>query len=124
MLTAQRQGGQLGYSEYQVNTNSPPVEGTCDVSPPSGVTLTTKFTFTCTDWQDPDPDPDPDPLQYEFIYFTNNDLLNVVYQGVQTRKQTNLPAGHEANNFTIDFRVRVTDMLGAFIEVKIPVQVQ
>ena len=108
----------MGYSEYQVTTNSPPVEGTCDVSPPSGVTLTTEFTFTCTDWQDPDL-----PLQYEFIYFTNNDLLNVVYQGVQTRKQTNLPSGYEANNFTIDFRVRVTDKSGTFTEVKIPVQV-
>ena len=119
VLTAQRQSGPPGYSEYQVTTNSPPVEGTCDVSPASGVSLTTEFTFTCTDWQDPDL-----PLQYEFIYFTNNDLPNVAYQGVQTRKQTNLPAGYEANNFTIDFRVRVTDMLGAFTEMKIPVQVQ
>ena len=119
VLTAQRQGGHPGYSEYQFTTNSPPVEGTCDVSPASGITLTTKFTFTCTDWQDPDL-----PLKYEFIYFTNNDLLNVVYQGVQTRKQMNLPAGYEANNFTLDFRVRVIDMIGAFTEVKIPVQVQ
>ena len=119
VLTVQRQGGHSGYSEYQVTPNSPPVEGTCDVSPASGVTLTTEFTFTCTDWQDPDL-----PLQYEFIYFTDNDLLNVVYQGVQTTKKTNLPAGYKANNFTIDFRVRVTDMLGAFTEVKIPVQVQ
>ena len=119
VLTVQRQGGYLGYSEYQVTTNSPPVEGTCDVNPASGVTLTTEFTFTCTDWQDSNL-----PLQYEFIYFTNDDLLNVVYQGVQTSKQTNLPAGYEANNFTLDFRVRVTDMLGAFTEVKIPVQVQ
>ena len=119
VLTAKRQGGHPGYSEYQVTTNSPPDEGTFDVSPPSGVTLTTEFTFTCTDWQDSDL-----PLHYKFIYFTNNDLLNVVYQGVKTSKQTNLPAGYEANNFTIDFRVRVTDKFGAFTEVKIPVQVQ
>ena len=119
VLTAQRQGGHQGYSEYQVTTNSPPVEGTCSVSPAFGVTLTTEFTFACTDWQDPDL-----PLQYEFIYFTDNELQNVVYQGVQTSKQTNLPAGYEANNFTIDFRVRVTDMHGAFTEVNIPVQVQ
>ena len=118
VLTAQRQGGDAGYSEYQVTTNSPPVEGTCDVSPASGVTLTTEFTFTCTDWLDPDL-----PLQYEFIYLTNNDHLNVVYRGVQTSKQTNLPAGYEANNFTIDFRVRVIDNFGTFTEVKIPVQV-
>ena len=118
VLTAQRQGGYPGYSEYKVTVNSPPVGGTCEVSPASGVTLTTKFTFTCTDWQDPDL-----PLQYEFVYFTNNDLLNVVYQGVQTSKQTNLPLGEKANNFTIDFRVRVVDMFGAFTEVTIPVQV-
>ena len=119
VLSVKRYGGHPGYSEYQVTTNRPPVEGTCNVSPVSGVTLTTEFTFSCTDWQDSDL-----PLQYEFIYFTNNDLLNVVYQGVQTSKQTNLPAGYEANNFTIDFRVRVTDKFGAFTEVKIPVQVQ
>ena len=119
VLTVQQQGGHPGYSEYKVTTNSPPVKGTCDVSPASGLTLTTEFTFTCTDWQGSNL-----PLQYEFIYFTNNDLLNVVYQGVQTSKQTNLPAGYEANNFTLDFRVRVTDMFGAFTEVKIPVQVQ
>ena len=119
VLTVQRQGRHPGYSEYHVTTNSPPVEGTCDVSPASGVTLTTEFTFTCTDWQDSNL-----PLHYEFIYFTNNDLLNVVHHGVQTSKQTNLPAGYEANNFILDFRVRVTDMLGTFTEVKIPVQVQ
>lgn len=118
VFTAQRQGGYPGYSEYQVTINSPPVKGTCDVSPASGVSLTTEFTFACTDWQDPDL-----PLQYEFIYFTSNDLLNVVYQGVQKSKQTILPAGEKANNFTIDFRVRVVDMFGDFTEVKTPVQV-
>ena len=118
VLTAQRQGGYPGYSEYQVTVNSRPVKGTCYVSPSSGVSLTTIFTFTCSDWQDLDL-----PLQYEFIYLTSNDLLNVVYQGVQTSKQTNLPPGQKANNFTIDFRVRVVDMFGAFTELKIPVQV-
>ena len=72
----------------------------------------------CTDWQDPDL-----PLQYEYIYFTNNDLLNVVYQGVQRNKKMDLPAGEKENNFTIDFRVRVVDMFGEFTEVTIPVQV-
>ena len=118
VLSAQRQGGYPGYSEYQVTTNSPPVNGTCDVSPVSGVTLTTEFTFMCTDWQDPDL-----PLQYEYIYFTNNDLLNVAYQGVQRNKKMDLPAGEKENNFTIDFRVRVVDMFGEFTEVTIPVQV-
>ena len=54
VLIAKRQGGHPGYSEYQVTTNSPPTGGTCSVSPSSGVTLTTEFTFTCTDWQDAD----------------------------------------------------------------------
>lgn len=119
VLTAKRQGGHLGYSEYQLTTNSPPAGGTCSVNLPSGVTLTTEFTFTCTDWQDTDL-----PLQYEFVYFTDNNLLNVVYKGVQSSKETKLPAGEKTNNFTIDFRVRVADMFGAFTEVMTPVQVR
>ena len=117
VLTAKRPGGYPGYSEYQVTTNSPPTGGYCQVSPELGVTLDTEFAFNCGNWQDEDL-----PLQYEFIYFTKNDLLNVVYKGQQTGKHTKLPVGDKANNFTIDFRVRVADMFGAFTEVNTPVQ--
>ena len=89
------------------------------MSPASGVTLATEFTFACTNWQDTDL-----PLQYEFIYLTADDLLNVVYKGQQFSTYTNLPVGDKANNFSLDFRVRVADMLGAFTEVGIPVQVK
>ena len=119
VFTAERPGGYPGYSEYQVTTNSPPSGGNCQVNPQSGITLVTEFTFSCSNWQDADL-----PLQYEFIYFSNNDLLNVVYKGQQSSKFTKLPVGDKANNLTIDFRVRVADMFGAFIEVKTPVQVR
>ena len=118
ILTAQRLGGYSGYSEYHVTSNSPPVEGVCSVSPISGVTLITKFTFTCTNWQDPDL-----PLQYEFVYLADNNILNVAYKGFKSSLTTKLPAGEKDNNFTIDFRVRVADILGAYTEVKSPVQV-
>ena len=118
ILTAQRPGGYRGYSEYHVTLNSPPVGGVCNVSLTSGVTLITEFTFTCMNWQDPD-----SLLQYEFIYFTNNNLLNVAYKGVKTSITTKLPAGERENDFTIDFRVRVTDVLGVYTEVRTPVQV-
>ena len=119
ILTAQRSGGYRGYSEYHVTLNSPPVGGVCNVSQISGVALITEFTFACDNWQDPDPQ-----LQYEFIYLTSNDLLNVAYKGVKTSVTIKLPAGEKKNNFTIDFRVRVIDMLGVFTEVRIPVQVR
>ena len=48
----------------------------------------------------------------------------MVYKGQQSSKFTKLPVGDKANNLTIDFRVRVADMFGAFIEVKTPVQVR
>ena len=118
ILTAQRPGGYHGYSEYHVTSNGPPVGGACNVSQTSGVTLTTEFTFQCINWQDPDLQ-----LQYEFIYLTNNNLLNVAYKGVKTSLTTKLPAGERKNNFTIDFRVRVADILGAYTEVRTPVQV-
>ena len=119
ILTAQRPGGYRGYSEYHVTSNSPPVGGVCSVSPTSGVTLITEFTFTCDNWQDPDLQ-----LQYQFIYFTNNNLLNVAYTGVKISITTKLPAGEKKNNFSIDFRVRVINMLGVFTEVRTPVQVR
>ena len=119
MLTAQRRGGHPGYSEYQATTNSPPEGGKCEVTPLSGITLQTIFSFTCSGWEDPDR-----PLHFEFIYFaTKVDVLNVVYKGIKRSQETKLPAGERANNFTLDFRVRVADMCGAYTEVKIPVQV-
>ena len=118
ILTAQRSGGYRGYSEYHVTSNSPPVGGVCNVSQISGVALITEFTFACDNWQDPDLQ-----LQYEFIYLTNNNHLNVAYKGVKTSLTTKLPAGVKENNFTIDFRVRVVDILGAYTEVRTPVQV-
>ena len=119
ILIAQRPGGYRGYSEYHVTSNSPPVGGVCNVSQTSGVALITEFTFACDNWQDPDPQ-----LQYEFIYLTNNNLPNVAYKGVKTSLTTKLPAGESVSNFTIDFRVRVTNMLGVFTEVKTPIQVK
>ena len=118
ILTAPRKGRYSGYSEFKVTLNSPPVGGVCNVSPLSGITLTTEFTFKCLNWQDPDRQ-----LQYQFSYLTDNNLLNVVYKGVKTSLTTKLPAGEKKHNFTIDFRVRVADILGTFIEVRTPVQV-
>ena len=119
ILTVQRPGGYRGYSEYHVTSNSPPVGGECNVSPTSGVSLITEFTFTCMNWQDSDL-----RLQYEFVYVTNKYILNVAYKGVKTSVTTKLPAGESKNNFTIDFRVRVADILGAYTEVRTPVQVR
>ena len=119
ILTAQRPGGNRGYSEYHVTSNSPPVGGVCNVSPVSGVALITEFSFKCINWQDPDLQ-----LRYEFIYLTSNSLINVAYKGVKTSVITKLPAGEKENNFNIDFRVRVTNMLGVFTEVRTPVQVR
>ena len=118
VLTAKLREGNPGYSEYQVTTNSPPIKGKCQASPSSGTTLETTFTFTCSGWEDPD-----HPLQYEFIYFRGDDAVNLVYKGMKSSKKTELPAGEKTNNFTIDFRVRVADMYGAFTEVRTPVQV-
>ena len=118
VLTAKRRGGHTGYSEYQFATYDSPTEGKCDVTPMSGRTLETTFIFACSGWEDPDR-----PLHYSFIYFTDGDFPNVVYKGMESSKKTKLPAGKKINNFTIDFRVRVADMFGAFTEVRTPVQV-
>ena len=118
VLTAKRREGHAGYSEYQFATHSSPTEGKCDVTPLSGRTLETTFTFACSGWVYPDR-----PLQYSFIYFIDDVFPNVVYKGMERSIKTTLPAGQQIKNFTIDFRVRVADMFGAFTEVRTPVQV-
>ena len=118
VLTAERRGGHAGYSEYHFATCGSPTEGKCDVTPFSGKTLETTFFFACSGWVYPDR-----PLQYSFIYFTDDDFLNVVHKGMERSMKTTLPPGKKINNFIIDFRVRVADMFGAFTEVRTPVQV-
>lgn len=73
------------------------------MTPLSGRTLETTFTFACNGWEDPDL-----PLPYSFIYFTGDGFPTVLYKGMESSKKTKLPVGHKIKNFTIDFRVRVT----------------
>ena len=88
------------------------------MTPLSGRTLETTFTFACNGWEDPDL-----PLPYSFIYFTGDGFPTVLYKGMESSKKTKLPVGHKIKKFTIDFRVRVADMFVAYTEVITPVQV-
>ena len=117
-LRAKRHGAHPGLSEYEVIINTPPVGGICNVSPRSGTSLKTEFRIICSGWVDAEV-----PLQYEFIYFATEEFPSVVYVGQRGRLVTHLPAGEAIKNFTVDFRVRVHDVMGAFTEIKTPTQV-
>ena len=54
-------GGGLGAAGVAVIVNSPPAQGTCGASPPTGTALQTRFKLQCSGWNDEDV-----PLRYKF----------------------------------------------------------
>jgi hypothetical protein len=50
MLTISKESGLNSSSEYHVNVNSPPSNGSCSISPSNGTAMDTKYKVTCNDW--------------------------------------------------------------------------
>ncbi len=86
--------------------------GTCDVSPSSGVALSTNFTFTCAGWTDPE-----SPLTYEFSYGNNQSETLFYYRTIASGESISLtdwlPAGEQSSNYTQIVTVKVKDSYGS-----------
>ncbi|CAH1802410.1 unnamed protein product [Owenia fusiformis] len=120
-LTASFQSGAHGYSQYSLQTNSKPTVGECTVAPETGQVLETYFNITCSGFNDPD-----QPLTYEFFTVTTNKRgrtkENLLSFGTdEFMPETFLPVGDENRNMTLDLLVRVSDSIGAAVEVKLNV---
>ena len=54
-------------------TAIPPRGGDCSITPPSGISLETNFSLSCSNWES-----DNTPLSYQFQYRLENGLYNVI----------------------------------------------
>lgn len=81
--------------------------------------MVTKFTITCTGWEDPD-----QPLRYEFGYVNYYQESVLYVSRVSTASSLLLPMGREDNDFKLSLRLRIIDKLGAasVFPIEIPVR--
>ena len=101
--------GFAGISAYDFLTALPPEGGTCTIKPTSGISLTTYFHLSCSDWNSYNT-----PLSYQFRYQLHHGLTTVLYHGLNTSVVSLLPSGDMSQNFMLNFTVAVTDSNGAF----------
>ena len=89
-------------------TAIPPRGGDCSITPPSGISLETNFSLSCSNWES-----DNTPLSYQFQYRLENGLYNVLYRGVNNNITTSwIPPGNSTDNFTVKVNATVTDNFG------------
>ena len=89
-------------------TAIPPRGGYCSITPPSGISLETNFSLSCSNWES-----DNTPLSYRFQYRLENGLYNVLYRGVNNNITTSwIPPGNSTDNFTVKVNATVTDNFG------------
>ena len=89
-------------------TAIPPRGGDCSITPPSGISLETNFSLSCSNWES-----DNTPLSYQFQYRLENGLYNVLYRGVNNNITTSwIPPGISTDNFTVKVIATVTYNFG------------
>ena len=89
-------------------TAIPPRGGDCSITPPSGISLKTNFSLSCSNWES-----DNTPLSYQFQYRLENGLYNVLYRGANNNITTSwIPPGNSTDNFTVKVNATVTDNFG------------
>ena len=89
-------------------TAIPPRGGDCSITPPSGISLETNFSLSCSNWES-----DNTPLSYQFQYRLENGLYNVLYRGANNNITTSwIPPGNSTDNFTVKVNATVTDDFG------------
>ncbi|KAG0439916.1 hypothetical protein HPB47_016466 [Ixodes persulcatus] len=113
--------------------NKPPIPGRCAVDPPRGVAVRDLFTFECKGFADPE----RRPLLYEFYFCFRhpNQLASPAGQGIDPRRECNLmksarnqqvfqgvlPLGNLKQSATVSVLIYVSDNVGQFIRVVVPV---
>ena len=88
-------------------TAIPPRGGDCSITPPSGISLETNFSLSCSNWES-----DNTPLSYQFQYRLENGLYNVLYRGANNKTTSWIPPGNSTDNFTVKVNATVTDNFG------------
>lgn len=117
-----------GFAEYNIITNQPPTGGTCDVTPKTGEELETRFTFSCSGWQD-----EHEPLTYEMFFSHPSDSNKdpgsspngvLFFFGPSLAKaEFSFTAGKEEEDRLIEIVVVIKDAYGESVENKLQIQV-
>ncbi|XP_028413717.1 uncharacterized protein LOC114536572 [Dendronephthya gigantea] len=119
---ASRPTGVIGEQRTTLRVNSPPSGGTCSVTPSSGISLSTNFTFSCEGWSDSE-----SPLTYKFFYGSNQSKTLFYYRtiasGVSISHTDWLPSGEESNNYTLAVSMEIADAFGSSSIEHFPIQV-
>lgn len=119
--------GAQGFAEYNIITNQPPKGGTCDVTPKTGEELETRFSFSCSGWQD-----EHEPLNYEMFYSHPRDSKDpssaengvlFFYGPSLTKAEFLFPAGKEGDGHIIEVMVTIKDAYGEAVENKLQIKV-
>jgi hypothetical protein len=105
-----------------ITTNAPPSPGSFTVSPTSGVSLVTVFTYGASAWSDADGDY---PLNYQYGFVSPTDGTFVVVSGrsLTVRATSTLPPGVAGSNYGVSTRLNVFDSLSAITSTTLAVRV-
>lgn len=97
-----------------LTTNSPPQNGIYEVSPLTGVELSTRFLMTASDWFDTDL-----PITYQFGFVSPDGFMTLQGKSEQSYSLAMLPAGEP-----LTVRVHIYDAFGAYSVVMTNTNVQ
>ena len=85
--------------------------GSCSVSPAEGEAVRTKFTVSCSKWEDADL-----PLSYEFSYSADGNSSNSVCISKSPTCTTVLGPGKEENDFKVYLKTKIFDRFKGYTE--------
>ena len=106
----------------QLEINKSPIGGILNISPTTGISMITTFTFIASDWVDVDW-----PLSYTLFYSiinnSDNTSHNIWKLLVQKRADNHLgngvvlPQGNSINSYIIYVKLRVADVYGTYTDI-------
>ena len=112
--------GHAATAAISISTNSPPLSGEYSVSPPSGVMMSTRFSFSATHFEDSDL-----PVTYEFAYqSTSGSYLVHRARLEKSFTESELPNGRASTGDLLSTRLQVFDRMDAVCVVYESVEVK
>ena len=101
---------------YRFMAAPPPTGGVCHVTPSSGLSLSTSFRITCSNWTA------DGPLMFKFQYQLENGFHGVAYHGRNNSISTLLPSGNPSSNYNEHVKATISSLYGS-VKVHLDVQV-
>ncbi|XP_047143432.1 uncharacterized protein LOC101241823 isoform X1 [Hydra vulgaris] len=100
----------VGFSSFFIESNSGPQDGSCTITPGSGIAFVTKFIVHCLNWQDKDNA--NQPFLYEVIAEIGT-VATTMYRGINYNFAMAFPSGDIHENWRMGIVIQVEDSLGS-----------